>query len=61
MIHLFQKIVDVLYELEIPYMLSGSVAMSIYIVPRSTRDYDFEVHIQPDKEEAFAKSFEKEY
>lgn len=27
-------------------MLSGSVAMSIYILPRATRDFDFIVHLQ---------------
>ena len=30
MIDFFQKIIDALSELEIPYMLSGSLAMSIY-------------------------------
>lgn len=30
---------------EIPYMLSGSVAMSLYTEPRFTRDYDFVVHL----------------
>jgi hypothetical protein len=31
---------------EIPYMLSGSVAMSLYTEPRFTRDYDFVVHLK---------------
>ena len=61
MIDFFKKIIDVLEELNIPYMLSGSVAMSLYIVPRSTRDFDFIVHIQPDKILTFAKYFEKDY
>lgn len=30
---------------DIPYMLSGSVAMSTYTVPRFTRDFDFIVHL----------------
>ena len=30
----------------ISYMLSGSVAMSIYFLPRSTRDFDFVVNLQ---------------
>ncbi len=31
----------------IPYMLSGSVAMSTYTLPRFTRDIDFIVHLKP--------------
>jgi hypothetical protein len=30
----------------IPYMLSGSVAMSTYTLPRFTRDFDFIVHLK---------------
>lgn len=32
----------------IPYMLSGSVAMSTYTVPRFTRDFDFIVHLKQE-------------
>lgn len=31
----------------IPYMLSGSMAMSTYTGPRFTRDFDFIVHLKP--------------
>ena len=31
----------------IQYMLSGSVAMSTYVLPRFTRDIDFIVHLKP--------------
>jgi hypothetical protein len=31
----------------IPYMLSGSMAMSTYLGPRYTRDFDFIVHLKP--------------
>ena len=31
----------------IPYMLSGGMAISIYTGPRYTRDYDFIVHLKP--------------
>jgi hypothetical protein len=31
----------------LPYMLSGSVAMSSYTVPRFTRGFDFIVHLKP--------------
>lgn len=30
----------------IPYMLSGSVAMSVYALPRFTQDFDFVVHLR---------------
>ncbi|MEO6228683.1 MAG: hypothetical protein ABJB11_12750 [Ferruginibacter sp.] len=43
----FLKILILYFEKEsIPYMLSGSVAMSIYSLPRFTRDFDFVVHLQ---------------
>ena len=32
----------------IPYMLSGSVAMSLYTQPRFTRDYDFVAHLKEE-------------
>ena len=49
MILFFEKIIDVLEELNIPYMLSGSVAMGIHIIPRSTRDFDFVVYMKQSK------------
>ncbi len=42
-------------------MLSGSVAMSIYIVPRATRDFDFIVHLQEKDAEDLASHFSKGY
>jgi hypothetical protein len=49
MLKFFNIIIDVLTESNIPYMLSGSVAMSLYIVPRATRDFDFIIHLTPQK------------
>ena len=34
-------------EHNIPYMLSGGMAISIYTGPRYTRDFDFIVHLKP--------------
>lgn len=34
-------------------MLSGSVAMSLYIIPRATRDFDFVVHLLPENIDLF--------
>ena len=42
-------------------MLSGSVAMSIYTLPRFTRDFDFVVHLKPDNAVALAEYFKDGY
>lgn len=46
---------------DIPYMLSGSVAMSLYVEPRFTRDYDFVVHLRPDNIPQLIKAFAEGY
>jgi len=61
MMAFFQKVTEVLNENEIPYMLSGSVAMSLYIVPRATRDFDFIVHLQRKDIDRFVESFKEGY
>jgi hypothetical protein len=61
MISFFHKIVDVLDESNIPYMLSGSVAMGVYIVPRATRDFDFVIYLQPKDIENFVSNFQDGY
>ena len=43
----------------IPYMLSGSMAMSVYTVSRYTKDFDFIVHLSPS-DIARLKDFFKE-
>lgn len=57
MVSFFEKIIAVLQALNIPYMLSGSVAMSLYVVPRATRDFDFIVHIEPKDVDLFIENF----
>jgi len=57
----FQKIIDVLDSCKIPYMLSGSVAMSLYIVPRATQDFDFIVYLRPQDIERFVENFKEGY
>lgn len=61
MLQFFHKIINVLTELKVPYMLSGSVAMSLYVVPRSTRDFDFVVHLLPKDIDQFAAYFNEGY
>lgn len=61
MLDFFKKIIDVLDELEIEYMLSGSVAMGVYILPRATRDFDFIIHLKPNDIDAFVERFNEGY
>jgi hypothetical protein len=42
-------------------MLSGSVAMSLYIVPRATRDFDFIIHLLPKDVNSFIEKFQEGY
>ena len=57
----FEKIVDFLNSQNIPYMLSGSVAMSVFMVPRATRDFDFVVYMNQSKVAAFVEEFKTGY
>lgn len=61
MVSFFEKIIAILHELNIPYMLSGSVAMSLYIVPRATRDFDFIIHLESKDIDRFIANFENGY
>jgi hypothetical protein len=45
----------------ISYMLSGSVAMSTYTVPRFTRDFDFVVHLLPQNVPMLMEQFKHGY
>jgi hypothetical protein len=58
----FFKILTGFFEANnIPYMLSGSVAMSIYSLPRFTRDFDFVVHLLPKDMPTLMKCFNEGY
>ncbi len=59
MLSFFQKITDVLDEYDIPYMLSGSIAMGLYTVPRMTRDIDFIIHLEAKNVDVFVNSFKE--
>ena len=45
-------------QAHIPYMLSGSVALSMYAQPRMTRDVDFVIEITERQVDAFLELFE---
>jgi hypothetical protein len=42
-------------------MLSGSIAMSLYIIPRATRDFDFIVNLQLKDVDLFAENFDGDF
>ena len=54
LIHFFERS-------NIPYMLSGSMAMSAYTVPRFTRDFDFIVHLKKENIELLLEEFHEGY
>jgi len=54
---LFLKVAQRLNNLGIPYMLSGSIAMGFYTIPRMTRDIDIVVEMQENDVAAFLKNF----
>lgn len=61
MISFLKKLIAYFDTEEIPYMLSGSVAMSIYALPRFTRDFDFIVHLQLKDIPKLIESFKEGY
>ena len=54
-------LVKFFHENKIPYMLSGSVAMSIYTAPRFTNDFDFIVNLKPNDALLLADYFKEGY
>ena len=61
MLSFFQKIIDALDKNKIPYMLSGSVAMSLYVVPRATKDFDFIIQLLQKDIDDFVENFGSGY
>ena len=45
----------------IAYMLSGSVALSLYTLPRATRDFDFVIEIKDEDVRLFIENFKEGY
>ncbi|MHC5053680.1 MAG: nucleotidyl transferase AbiEii/AbiGii toxin family protein [Planctomycetota bacterium] len=50
-----------LEKLGIPYMLTGSVAMTHYAEPRMTRDIDLVLELAPEGIDTFVKKFSGDY
>lgn len=57
----FAKLIaDRLTEAGFPYMMTGSMAMAVYAVPRMTRDIDIVVAYRPQEAEKLAALFQPE-
>lgn len=61
MIEFLKVLVNYLEQNQITYMLSGSVAMSLYTLPRFTRDFDFVVHLKQSDVKYLAEHFKEGY
>ena len=53
-----KQIVSRLEASGIPYMMTGSMAMAIYAIPRMTRDIDLVIECDPDQIDRIAELFE---
>lgn len=56
-INLLERITKALEQKDIPYMLSGSIALSVYCVPRMTMDIDIVLELPIEKSDEFLAIF----
>lgn len=56
-LELLEEVCLKLEEVNIPYMLSGSLAMNVYTVPRMTRDVDIVINLKLDDIDRFSDLF----
>jgi hypothetical protein len=61
MLTLLQNITQKLNHLQIPYMLTGSMAMGFYTIPRNTLDLDLVVELNPEDMRALVQSLKNEF
>lgn len=61
MLDVLKALCEKLEYLEIEYMLSGSLALNLYTVPRMTRDIDIIIHFTDKNLESFISSFDSDY
>ncbi len=61
MLEFLKNIILFFQKNNIDYMLSGSVALSLYTVPRATRDFDFVVYIKYEDADLFVENFKEGY
>lgn len=60
-IDLLKRVCKSLDENQISYMVSGSIAMNIYSIPRMTRDIDIVLELSEEKVDEFLALFENSY
>lgn len=60
-IDLLQRVCRSLDESNVPYMISGSIALNIYTIPRMTRDIDIVVEITENRIDEFTALFPDSY
>ena len=58
---LLQRVCNSLNEANIPYMISGSIALNIYSIPRMTRDIDIVLELTENRIEEFIILFPDSY
>jgi hypothetical protein len=58
---LLEKVTQALEKEQILYMVSGSIALNTYAVPRMTRDIDIVIELQKNDIDRFCKIFETGY
>jgi hypothetical protein len=57
----FKRVLEVLDLMEIPYLVGGSMASSVYGLPRSTADVDLVVDLRTDQIEDFAAKLKADF
>ena len=60
-LNLLQKVCTQLDEHEIKYMVSGSIALNIYAIPRMTRDIDIVIELTENRINEFTDLFPDSY
>jgi len=58
---LLQRVCNSLDDAHIPYMISGSIALNIYSIPRMTRDIDIVVELTESRIDEFTNLFPDSY
>jgi hypothetical protein len=61
LLDLLKKVCNQLDEHEIKYMVSGSIALNIYTIPRLTRDIDIVIELSESKIDEFTSLFPNAY
>lgn len=57
MVSFFHEIVAFMNREQIPYMLSGSMALNVHTLDRTTKDFDFIVHLKKGDAALIKKNF----